>query len=292
MAVVFLAAASLAADETYTIKFKDGAKGDVRTVKEESTEQATVKAVDAAGNALLDKAEKKVTTAAYKETILEQPEGAKQPTRVKREYEKAQVKADDKAVDLPYSGKTVLIEKKGDKYVFQIEGGDELTGKDAEPLNKEFNKKAVEEEDLKLLLPAKPVKVGDTWKLDAAALTKFIASDDAMTLDTTKAGGTGKLVKVYQQDGKQFGVITLTLDLSIKELKLGPAKQAVKAGSKMTMQIDLDACIDGSVATGTMKATADMDIAADIKQGDTVLGKLTVKGQSGGTKTQTELPKK
>jgi hypothetical protein len=284
--------AGVRADETYTIKVKQGAKGDRALLESQETEQSHVKVLDATGNAVEDKEEKKVTVLKYRQTILEMPDAKKRPTRLRRQYDKAQLTTDGKAQTLAYEGKTVLIEKKGDKYHFQIEGGDELTGKDAELLDKEFNKEKDDKSELeKVLLPKKAVRVNETWKIDPEGLKALSKGEgDEIPVDLDKAVGTGKLVRAYQKDGRQFGVIEFRMDLPLKGT-IGKEKLTVAAGTKMTMQIKLDGCIDGQASDAMAEFTAKMDLTGTVKGPDGNDYKVMLNVNATQKGTQKDLPK-
>src|SRR5436305_1737525 len=163
------------AEDTYTIKFKEAAKGDRSLVEKQSTEQGRTKILDADGKAVLDKEQNKATVSLYRETVLEKPLGERKPTRSKRRYEKARRTAGGKEEKLAFEGKTVLIEKKDDAFRFTVEGGEELSPLEGHHRDKEFNKKnpGLDEAAVKhVLLPTKPVKVNEPWKADAASIVK------------------------------------------------------------------------------------------------------------------------
>jgi hypothetical protein len=284
-----------AQDSAYTIKVKEPGKGE--TVLVERTEAFTnsTKIEDAVGKALQDDTSKGVATASYKETILQQ-EGKKKPTKLRREYAKAQLKVGDKSIDLPYNGKTVLIEKQQDnKYRFQIENGPELTGPEAESLSKEFNSGAGGEDNFDLekhLLPKAPVKVNDTWKLDMAALSKDFGSNTQMEVDASKASGTGKLLKVYQKDGKSFGELHFLIDMPLKTIPGEKGmKLDLKAGSKATIDVTLDVCIDGSSVAGAMKGKMKMNFQAKVPLGKEATGSLTAATEFDNSVTKKEAKK-
>ena len=77
---------------------------------ETSTEQGQVKVLDPAGKPVMDKGESKVKSFTFRETVLEKPDPQKRPTKLSRQYTKAEVKIDGKPQVLPYQGQTVLIE--------------------------------------------------------------------------------------------------------------------------------------------------------------------------------------
>src|SRR5579885_3110599 len=264
-----LFAAPAAPQEKYAIRSYEPKKGDRARETDEETEVFRLKVIDDQGDTKEEKQEKTVKSHAFKETILEKPDG-KRATRLRREYEKARVAKDGKERTLPYEGKTVLIEKKGDRYRFQIEGGKPLAGKDAEELNKEFNEFNIDTSKLdKLMVPEKPVAVGEGWEIDAAAVVKeLLSGNEDIAVDVPRAKVTGKLVRAYRKDGKQFGVLEYMLDLPLKAFKVEDEKIPLLAGSKMFLKVEMDGCIDGSDVTADVKVTGGMSVSAVIKDED------------------------
>jgi hypothetical protein len=240
---------ALAQEGAVTIKLKKAGPGDV--VKETKTESSSQKVTVTVMGQTQVKDEKAKATYVYIDEVIEKPEGQRKPTKLKRTYESAELTVGDKKQDLGLKGKTVLIEKKGDKYTFTTDGK-LLTGKTAELLTKEFSsKKQTGDEDF---LPGKPVRVGETWKIDVAKVAGELA-EGGMVIDEKKSAGSGKLVKVYEKGGKQFGVIEVTMDLLVSKLAAGPQEIPLKEGSKLSVGLSMDGCIDGSEATGGGKMT-------------------------------------
>lgn len=266
--------------ETYTITVKRVAKGDVLMVARDATDESKVTVDDGKGNILNNEAKKETQVNKYREEILEKVEG-KKPTKVRRVYEKAQLTTGATTTDLPYHGKTVLIEKKGPKFRFQIEGGNELVGEAARLLSKEFDKENDDDKDLsQLVLPKTPVAVNDTWKLDMQAIAKELASDkDAQTIefDFAKAAGTGKLLKAYKKDGRQFGEMLYQMEVPIVALGAGAQKVVMQPGTKLAVQVKVDACIDGTAHTGDVNYEFGMNAAGSLTaQGMTLNLKVNV----------------
>jgi hypothetical protein len=287
-----LASAGAGADETYTIKIKEPAKGETVQVDAKDTTDSRSKLVDPDGKALLDKDDKTVKDSVYTETVLDKEPGKHRPTRLERHYEKARVTAGGKTRELPYQGKTLTIEKKDGTYHFRIERGEELQGDDAKQLNEEFNRGGEEDFDLqKAVLPGKAVGVNDTWKLDMAPLAATFTKATKMQLDADKAAGTGKLVKVYQKDGARFGVMELHLDMPIKEIGEGKGKVALQTGSKWTMDITLDGCIDGSRLDGTRKSLSKIEANGQVPLPDGKEAKLTVTATGDSSESSKEASK-
>jgi len=252
---LFAAGGTLAADDAITIKVKQPGPGDV--VKETKTEKGVNKlTLNAPG---VDQAnEEKVNTKfAYTDEVIEKPAGAKQPNKVKRTYETASISKGTKEEEVGLAGKVVLIEKKGDKYSFTIDGKD-VPRLAADILRKEFGKdKEITEEDF---LPKGPVKVGDVWKLDIAKFAKDLSSDAEMTADVDKSSGTGKLLKVYDKDGHKFGVMEVKLELVITKGGRQGQVMEMKPGSSMKVTANIDACIDGTLADGKSKVHVKADL--------------------------------
>jgi hypothetical protein len=292
---LLLAQAGLRAqDSAYTIKVKEPGQGETVLVERTEAFANTSKVVDATNKALQDQSNKGVVSATYKETILEQ-EGKKRPTKLRREYEKAQLKVGDKTVDLTYHGKTVLIAKQPDnKYHFRIENGQELTGPDAESLDKEFNSSGGDDKfDLeKHLLPKAPVKLNDTWRIDMGALAKDFTANTQVEVDLTKATGTGRLKKVYAKDGKQVGELQFLVEMPLKSVPSGPGtKLDLQAGSKASIDVTLDVCIDGTSVAGTLKGKMKMNFQAAVPLGNGATGSLTATTEFDNTVSKKEVRK-
>jgi hypothetical protein len=256
-----------AGSEPIEIKLKKDAAGMVILVERSDSDKGEMQLTDATGKVLNGQKTNTQGSVAYQATILEKPADTTQPTRTRRQYEKAQITRDGKTEDLAYHKKTILIEKKDDKYHFQIEGGKELTGKDAEELDKEFNRARELDMD-QIMLPAKPVRVGDSWKLDLKLFSEaFKRKGYPIELDLEKSTGTGKLVKTYQRDGRLFGVMEHRLDLRIKEMRMGDMAVPLN-DSKIAMTSTVDACIDGGLQTGKSKLIFELKLQGELTAPD------------------------
>jgi hypothetical protein len=278
------------AADTYTIRIKQPAQGD--TFRADNTEhsQTESKVLDAKDKTLVEKAEKSTRTAAFTETVLERPEGNHRPTRLKRHYEKAQVTAEDQTEELPYQGKTVVIEKKDGRYHFTVEGGDELTGKDARVLDNEFNRGS-DFDPQQALLPDKAVAVGQEWKPDLEKIAAEFGKSMSMRFDADKTEGSGKLVRVYEKDGARYGTLKFHLVLPIQQIGDGDKKIVTQAGSSWTLDVTLDDCIDGSRLDGTQKVSFAFKATGPLPLGNGQEGKVSVRGDGGAEETERETKK-
>jgi hypothetical protein len=263
----------------YTIKFKykdiykDSSPGDVAHITDTKTTETTSKLTDADGKVLNDDNSKGSETFVYTQTILEKPDKHSPPTRVRRQYERAEKKDGDKTTRMAFHGKSVLIEKKAGKWRFHYENGPELALEDAIVVYRNFHDDETvrEEEGLpKMLLPKRPVKVGETWPLDAETIAKKSEKALLFRLDPAKAAGSGKLQRVYQQDGRQFGVLEFTLDMPIAET----GKDKADEGSRLSQKGTIDGCIDGTSGTLSVTDEASATINGTLTEAGVKKGKL------------------
>jgi alpha-glucosidase (family GH31 glycosyl hydrolase) len=266
-----MALSSAAAEpEAITIKIKETVQGDSYNIDATKTNKVMSKLVDAQGKVLMEMNEEATEIMTYKETVLK-VEANKKPTKLEREYTKAEVKKAAKTEDLGLAGKTVLIERKGDKYTFTFKDGGEIKGAAAKVLAEEFKDKNEESNQMeKLLLPKNAVKAGDEWKLDMDPILKEFGKGEGIDIDKAKAAGTGKLVKAYKKDGKQFGELQFKMELPIKSLNNGQLK--FPDGAKMVLEFSIDGCIDGTSGAGTNNMKMNLNGTAPIPN----VGSLTL----------------
>jgi hypothetical protein len=257
------------AEEAYTIKRKESAVGDTVQVERTNTLKVVTLLV-AKGTKVINETDTAVETSAYKETVLER-DGAKKPTKLERVYTKAQVTVGgQKPVELTYHDKTVVIEKKGDRYTFTYKGAKELQPGEAQFLDKEFNSTPAERGELgKLPVPPGAVKVDEEWKLDLPMLLEPLEKGDA-GFDPAKATGTGKLVKVYKKDDKTFGELRYAVKVPLTSFGQGKQKMSVKDGSSASYEVTQDVCIDSTADSGVVRSKMELSAKGTVPtpQGD------------------------
>lgn len=262
--LAFLPAPAAPEPTTYSIKIRDTQQGDVDDVTQEEKSKIEL-SINLGGEK--DKAPvANASRYAYKEEVLEKAEEEQHPTKVKRTYSKARLTKDGKESTLPYEGKEVLIEKKGDNYVFSLDGKD-LEGEDAEELDNEWNK---ERSDLKNedLLPKKPVKLNETWKIDAGLLIKDLEKTDQLEGDAKNSKASGKLVKVYKKGEQLFGVMEIEFVLAVKSFKSEGMEYTTKDESKIEIHMVIDTAIDGTDSEATVKRTSKGELILDVPGSD------------------------
>jgi hypothetical protein len=265
--VAFLLACSPlpASAQEYVVKIQRPGLGDKAQVKLVDSMEIEFKVLDTTGIAVVEKKETKAHKLVFHETGLERGPAGEELVRLKRFYEHGERKTDGIRETLPYQGKTLLIEKKDGRFHFKTEGkdGEDIDGKEAEELNEEFNKGDFRKLISDAFLPRKAVKLNESWKLDVAPLARDFSKDGKIEIDDTKSKGSGKLTKAYQKNGKQFGVIELTIEFPVTKIDNDGNKSPTKDG-KILIRIERDGCIDGHQEESHLKMSFDGDIRADI----------------------------
>ena len=256
------------AAQEYVVKLKRPGLGDKTKAQVVDDFRLEFKILDNNGNVAQEADETKAHKFAYREAGLERAATGDELVKLKRHYEHAERTIKGTRETLPYQGKTVLIEKKGGRFEFHIEGGEMLEGKDAEELNEEFNKGDFRKMFTEHFLPRRAVKLNETWKFDVAALAKGFAGDGKIEIDETKSTGTGKLIKAYTKNGHQYGVVELTIVFPVTHFIDKDKRTAVKEG-KITLTLQADGCIDGAVDDSRLKAALNGMIRAEINANGT-----------------------
>jgi hypothetical protein len=232
-----------AGDKEYKLVLRDPAPNEARQVNQTTDGQTTFTLKGPKGP-FPAKQEGKTETVSYVETILEQPPGAKKPTRLRRQYSQAQTRVGKATTNRPYWNRVVLIEKKDERYTFRVEGGGPLTGLNAKDLEQEFNRKGrgLTSRDF---LPSKPVKVGESWTINLASLAEPLQATFQLKYDVARSTATGKLTRVHHKDKQLRGTLEIRLDLALTAAGDGVP---LLPDSRLEITSRPDLCIDGSSA--------------------------------------------
>jgi hypothetical protein len=201
----------------------------------------------------------------YTEKVLEaDATGLKKFTR---NYAKAAKGEGEEPKSLSYAGKTVVFERRGDKIVAEGEGVD---AKDLADLTKSANNDVDESK----LVPAKAVKVGDSWTIPKDLLGGLLGEmKEGADIDKLKV--TGKLAKAYQKAGQQWGTVEISFEVPIN--KFGPV--AISKPIAFKAQLTLDIPIDGSATTTQAKGRITVKGVSDFEQnGQTITLDITIEG--------------
>ena len=286
---LLLGAAPAQAQQAYEIKLKEAGKGAYVGVVRR-VDQVQFKVTDNDGKVQDVKIVGRSEAYVFRETVRERPAGQR-PTRLERRYDQAATWAEGALKSLPFEGKTVVITTKDGRYGFKVKGGDDVTGADAAPLEREFNQDKDDKAGLdKLLMPDRAVQVGETWKVPVEPLIKAFEKKGGTEFDAGKATGTGKLLSVYRRGGRRHGVFDFRVELPLKAVELEKKPFKAEAGSKVTLAISVDACIDGGDASYALTVAFHLHGVAAVPDADNPQGRVTLDLRLTAAKTLKELP--
>ena len=259
------AGAGLRAEEPVAIKLKQLDQGESCWVDQRSEVEFLMQLT--ADSRVTEKQEQKSSLRfTFRETVLAKQPKDRRPTRLEREYEKAEVAAQGKTHAFPYQGWTVLVEKENDHYQFRIKGGDKLSEQDAPYLYREFDDSGPGRIEEQMFLPKRPVAVNESWKIDAAPLVESFEKSSPFRVEAAKVTAAGKLLKIYRRDERRYGVLSVRVDLPLTTYTLAENKVTLKDGSRAVIDATVDVCIDGSSVDGKM------DIATEVSASSTRTG--------------------
>jgi hypothetical protein len=111
----------------------------------------------------------------------------------------------------------------------------------------------------------KPVQVGEAWTVSKKGLALLMdRADDA--IDPNQIAATGKLLKTYQKNGQQWGVIEVIVKAAAKKFGPIPLSKPIDFQLKAT----LETAIDGSSTEGEMRGEMSFKGQSQFQQQDVV----------------------
>jgi hypothetical protein len=242
--------------QRYTIRLKEMGTGDLsRMERKNSTSFKTKLVIDKDGEAR-EEEQSVGTHQVFTQTVLARPAGADRPTKLERKYDKAVTESagmpgKNGVAPSALEGKTLIIEKRGERYEFRLGGTEQF---DSPELEGEFNK-AQASDRKKLLVPDKAVAEGESWTIDPRSL---LSAEKGQKLEIVKANGVAKLSKVFQKDGATFGTIATDIECLFRITGAVPeGKGELTSENKITVKLQFDGCIDGTRAHGSVVSTAE-----------------------------------
>lgn len=270
--LIALAAFTLpaAADEPITIKLKiHPAPGESITSDSRHTDTGTTRIEDPDGKLLVE-VKPGGSETVQKTTILEADKDGT-PTKYLRTFEKANETESGKKKTFSYEGRTVLYEKQKDgRFRVGVVGKDELEPADAEKLVEKANKPSESDAIMKQFAPKKPVKVGDSWPLDA----KLVATAMESKVDEAKSSVTVKLLKVTQRGKTPIGTFELDAKLAVSAMT-GKVEMSFDPPIEFTMKGTMELVIDGSSTENTADIEMAMKGSGKWKNAGGASGKIT-----------------
>jgi hypothetical protein len=256
--MVLLLMSSRVSAQTYTIKTKEYPDvGKSTHVVQTSTNRFAL-TISLGEKVLKQEKRVEVEERRYVEKVLALNAAKDKPAKYSHSFSKAVKGPKEAPANLLYAGKTVVFELMGEAYKVTSEGG--VTEKDIAEFTKRANKPKMDQ----WVYAEKPVQVGESWKLSQKAIKVMMedAPDDAIDMKSLVA--TGKLLKAYKKNGRQWGVIEITAKGLAKKLGPLPLSKPIDFETKIT----LDTAIDGSTTAGEMKGIISFKGKSDFKQGE------------------------
>lgn len=282
-AVLLASLPAVADDEAYTLKRYKPKEGDVfkKTIKF----TADINVTATIGGETATTPAKEGLHLVETVEVLATSADDKQPTKLKRTFEKSERTTAGKAAPNALEGKTVVTAFTDGKATHTVD--DKPAGPELEALlNGDYAGDMFTSTASNLdLLPGKPVKVGDTWVVDLKKMQE--ASGAKQTpIDLKKSSCTGKLVKAAKKDGALWG--TVELDLRFVTPPTAAAdKNAPEIGEvEMTAKLVIQTCLDGTQPGETVEATMGMNNTSTLPTGGKMVWAVT------GTGTTTTEPAK
>jgi len=226
---------------TYAIKSHRPAKGEKSTVAKSRSGSMTTTTANST-QTLEEKSRFE-----YLETVSDADPEEVRPNKVSRTYSIAEkTNQQGEMQQLSYAGKTVTIEKYLKGYRFAADGKSLPVAEQIE-LNNDFTSG---QGNIEAMLPKTPVKVGEQWTVDLSAI-KALAGNLPFAYHKDKSSITGKLLRAYTKDGRQWGVIEWKIVVVFDTVATNGSPIRGSLPSTVTM----DAVIDGSARAGKTTIT-------------------------------------
>jgi len=274
-------AASVGADDpAYTIKIKAFPdEGQSVLCRESEKQVGLIRLLDPNGQMVREDRPVEEKEEVFTLTVLEG--GDRVPRRYRESFSKATSSIVKNKVRF-YQGASIDYNLRGKKYRLELPEQHNIPDIEQELLLARANSEIEAPMD-EVFIPTKPVKVGASWKVSPLLLLRSFGVHGK--LDQKQTEGTGTLVKVYEKDGKRFGVIEI--DLTVAYVAMDNAQYDPPA--LFTIKGTLDTDIDGTSNVGVLNMTTRLKGRATVDREGVKL-KLEIL-REGTTRKERSLPK-
>jgi hypothetical protein len=213
-----------------------------------------------------DVSTKKVFRATFVDEFAVPLDSAGTREKIVRTYEKYEATLDGQAQPAPPLNTAITIEKKDGKYTYTSDGKP-LSDAVVAVLESEFDRKQGMRGDN--VAPAKAVRPGDVWKLNAAEVFKGYGGAGKVPLDLDKATMTAKLLRAERRGGRVVGQLELTVRFPIKDF-VAEKGYKLKPGAQLNYAETIEGALDGSTAPGKSVSAVSSRIQFDSEQATVV----------------------
>src|ERR1700732_1255631 len=231
------------------LTWKAAVEGHKSELSKDESKVMMMKVLNSDGKALTQE-DKELRTFAAVEVISKVKDGKAAVSRWS--FTTATQHRGDEEIPFAFQGRTVVITRDpASKPLFAFDDGEPVATDDATVLAElwDSDSKPGELSGEEIFAPKKPVAVGEQWMPDVAVITQGLKLGDGIDLKRSSAKATLKSAET--RDGVEFGNIELSVDLWLT--KIGPMQ--LDNPVLMKLEADIDACIDGALPDGTMRAT-------------------------------------
>jgi len=186
---------------------------------------------------------------AFSDTTIREAAGQRE---FRRRYDRAVKTSRTGTRLLPRSGKSLLITDRGGEFSIRNESGLPLEAEETQELSKELklDRKVIA---LNFCLPRSPVGIGQVWSIAAADAS--VCFNTVGDLEAAGSSASGKLLRIYDKNGRAFGTIEIDLALRVKNM----GKLPFDAPAMLRGQVRIDGCIDGKSPEGSWSLTGSLE---------------------------------
>jgi hypothetical protein len=235
---------------SYLLRFKELGNGEVSYYSVRETGEVNFRIETFRGGRLFPSTVKMSEDLAFWEQVLDRPAG-EAPVRVVRGYSAARYTEDGETHVLPMQGKRVSIERHGDHYTYNIDGGPRRPLRHREVLEAEFT----DDYRVEPYLPKHPVRINEVYALNGKPMAASVAKYSGMEFDMSRVEARGWLVSVYDNQGRRFGKVVADLRFPVTAVMAEGKRMGMGYNDVMVLQTTFDICIDGSARVGTARTT-------------------------------------
>lgn len=180
---------------------------------------------------------------------------------VRRRYQTAQRLENGQMRPYGFEGRMVTIKyAEGRAPTFTYSDGTSISESDLKALAASFGGGGDDDEP-NAFEPKKRIAVGESWHPDILAVAEMFDPEMAQGVDVSKSKARFTLDAVETRSGADFGRMTGDVELAMN--MIGPL--ALAEPLKMSMNVDVDACVDGSSQDGALKMKMRMQGASSAK---------------------------
>jgi hypothetical protein len=111
-----------------------------------------------------------------------------------------------------------------------------------------------------------------------------------MRIDASKSSGRAELTRIYEQDRHRFAEVDAAIILATTGVVQGTTSRPLQPGSRITLLLKINGCIDGSAEVTTVDVRMEMNTSAFSKAENSAPGMVRVQLESTIHEQRREVP--